>query len=319
MRPMPDARRLRGMQRRPGLHPGRDAPGNRVVCRAAGGVVDVDEHLRRAVRQGPAAGRTGAAVPGPAWSRWPTTCEVRSKIRCRAQANETSGAAQRRRFGLFGSSRELRFDVLQLTPQQGNPIPVGRTAGRSRRDAGRPRAGTAHRALHFLRTECRRRAVGTGPAGAGADRTGLRDAAGQRRHRGQRDGGIAAVGRVGGPGQIRLHRPRRFDGDPESAADDTRLSVPEVVSLQFRYFDGRGWTDAWNSLDRKSLPAAVEIQLATRRLVVRQPPTAGRGPDISGPDGQSLAAAEATDDALSAAEAGQEPPSPPSRPCHPPA
>ena len=43
--------------------------------------------------------------------------------------NEAAGAAQRRRFGLFGSSRELRFDVLQLTPQQANPIPVGRAAG----------------------------------------------------------------------------------------------------------------------------------------------------------------------------------------------
>jgi len=44
--------------------------------------------------------------------------------------------------------------------------------------------------------------------------------------------------------------------------------VPEVVRLQFRYFDGNGWTSQWSSLSRKSLPVAVEVtvQLGTVAL-----------------------------------------------------
>ena len=61
--------------------------------------------------------------------------QMADDLRCAIQdplpgmVSEAAGAAQRRRFGLFGSSRELRFDVLQLTPQQANPIPLGRAAG----------------------------------------------------------------------------------------------------------------------------------------------------------------------------------------------
>jgi hypothetical protein len=47
---------------------------------------------------------------------------------------------------------------------------------------------------------------------------------------------------------------------PTSAADDTSLRVPEVTAVTFRYFDGANWTDTWNSIQRKSLPAAVEVQ-----------------------------------------------------------
>jgi hypothetical protein len=35
--------------------------------------------------------------------------------------------------------------------------------------------------------------------------------------------------------------------------------LPEVVALEFRYFDGQDWTDAWDSRAQKSLPSAVEV------------------------------------------------------------
>jgi hypothetical protein len=56
--------------------------------------------------------------------------------------------------------------------------------------------------------------------------------------------------------------------------DASIIWVPEVVSLEFRYCDGSGWTSDWNSLSRKSLPVAVEvaIQLGT---VAESPETAG--------------------------------------------
>ena len=37
--------------------------------------------------------------------------------------------------------------------------------------------------------------------------------------------------------------------------------VPEVVALEFRYYDGQGWRSSWNSLEQKSLPVAVEISM----------------------------------------------------------
>ena len=60
--------------------------------------------------------------------------------------------------------------------------------------------------------------------------------------------------------------------------------LPEVVALEFRYFDGQDWTDAWDSRSRRSLPTAVEVsyqlefpsqrpgKLAAARADSSQPP-----------------------------------------------
>jgi hypothetical protein len=53
----------------------------------------------------------------------------------------------------------------------------------------------------------------------------------------------------------------RFNIDPD---DPAVLHVPEVAGVAFRYFDGQGFSDEWNSLSRKSLPMAVEIVLRVR-------------------------------------------------------
>jgi len=60
-----------------------------------------------------------------------------------------------------------------------------------------------------------------------------------------------------------------FDGEPTSdtafsAEDDSVLRMPEVVRLEFRYFDGSGWSDTWDSLQRGSLPVAVEVTLQVK-------------------------------------------------------
>jgi hypothetical protein len=222
--------------------------------------------------------------------------------------SEAAGAAQRRRFGLFGSSRELRFDVLQLTSQQGNPIPVGRAAGEL--DETKAARVPELRTVHYTFFEPN---VGDDPSEPGqqglvrseldfetpldgAATAGLATARSPQPRKSADTGAASSV--------------ERSDSEPESADDDTRLSVPEVVSIQFRYFDGRGWTDAWNSLERKSLPAAVEIQLqladtpmATNK---RQ-----RGTDARIPDEQALAAAGAQENTLPAADAAQELTNPP--------
>lgn len=45
----------------------------------------------------------------------------------------------------------------------------------------------------------------------------------------------------------------------ELAADNSIAWIPEVTDIQFRYYDGGQWVDDWDSLQRKSLPSAVEV------------------------------------------------------------
>lgn len=236
--------------------------------------------------------------------------QMADDLRCAIQdplpgmVNETAGAAQRRRFGLFGSSRELRFDVLQLTPQQGNPIPVGRiAAGIHEQAAARvPELRTVH--YTFLDPNVGDEPSDSGPPGLVRSEldfeTPLDSAA---------SAGVAAAGLPDEPADMDASSSAERSGAGlESSDDDTRLSVPEVASLQFRYFDGRGWTDAWNSLDRKSLPAAVEIQLqvADSSSVASSRPG---GVEVGPPDVQDFAT-DATGDALPVDATGQKPPPP---------
>ena len=72
------------------------------------------------------------------------------------------------------------------------------------------------------------------------------------------------------------HVPGRlsFDELLGAAPDDSIIWMPEVVGLKFRYFNGNGWQNEWNSLQRKSLPVAVEItlQMGTLEDEGPQPP-----------------------------------------------
>jgi len=45
---------------------------------------------------------------------------------------------------------------------------------------------------------------------------------------------------------------------PQSAEGAIQIA-PEIISGQFRYFDGSTWHDYWASLDRKGTPSAVEV------------------------------------------------------------
>jgi general secretion pathway protein J len=43
-----------------------------------------------------------------------------------------------------------------------------------------------------------------------------------------------------------------------------------VVGLNFRYFDGKEWSDEWSAADHKKLPKAVEIQLILKDYAGRE-------------------------------------------------
>ena len=184
-------------------------------------------------------------------------------------SGKTRTSTPLRRFVLSGSSDQLRLDVLQVTPLQGNPTPVGdserlqqepsaarvpelRTVYYTFQDplavaeATEPDArnlpGLVRRELDFETppdTE-----PGLGPSSALAEL--------------EAPGGAISGGELEGESGA---------SDPSGAGVvDTSITwVPEVVRIEFRYFDGSGWTGQWNSLSRKSLPVAVEVimQLGT--------------------------------------------------------
>jgi prepilin-type N-terminal cleavage/methylation domain-containing protein len=204
-------------------------------------------------------------------------------------ADEIAGAAQRRRFGLFGSSRELRFDILQLTPQQGNLVPVGRAAGATEetRTARVPELRTVH--YTFLEPTSsgetpQRELSDSGEATELDPSTGESSLASQTglvRSELDFETPLETAIEPDMAGESAIPVDPDLTADPDAATDleaedDTRLWVPEVVSLQFRYFDGRGWSDTWNSLTRKALPAAVEIQLQLADLPARRPGGVGQ-------------------------------------------
>ena len=169
-----------------------------------------------------------------------------------------------RRFGLFGTETELRFDVLQITPFAGQP-----DAGLER---GMPQARAALRApelrtvyYRFDPPDAVRGPILRLPAGFEPPRTRFRNTFPGRRRgtlRFEPADGTATLS--GSPGD----RPDELlVVDPN---DDSVMLAPEVIDCRFRYFDGTSWSSQWNSLQKKSLPVAVEVTLQVGTLEERQ-------------------------------------------------
>jgi hypothetical protein len=172
-----------------------------------------------------------------------------------------------RRFGLFGSAGELRFDVLQLTPLRANTTPVGeRQIGD---EPATPSRVPELRTVHY-------RMLGPGsledsgePTPTGLLRSELdfespapdADAAGMFSLPGASEMEWTAGDRDG----LQLESESDSAVSPEAAVDDSTLWVPEVVAVEFRFFDGSGWASSWNSIQRRSLPVAVEVTLHMAR------------------------------------------------------
>jgi hypothetical protein len=53
--------------------------------------------------------------------------------------------------------------------------------------------------------------------------------------------------------------------------DDTVTWIPEILALEFRYFDGTAWSSTWSSIDHKSLPVAVEVVVQLAPAVAADP------------------------------------------------
>jgi len=181
-------------------------------------------------------------------------------------ASPSGGTAAVRRFGLFGTSQAFQVDVLQMPPIESIAGSAGEdtdSPGRGRTSKKVPELHTVHWRFENAEGEGRR----GGPSWSGLIRREL-----DWETPGAKGGGVLASRAKGRSlGRSSLSRQSTAsespqDGRPEMDEDDESvLRVPEVIGVEFRYYDGQGWSDEWNSLTRKSLPMAVEIVLRVKR------------------------------------------------------
>ena len=162
-----------------------------------------------------------------------------------------------RRFVFSGSRHQLRLDVLQLTPLRGNLTPVGDSEQFSRE----PSAARVPE-LRTVSYTFQPPLVSTG--------VDVESLPGLVRR--EQDFETPALTESGSDSAVPLSglgiSASGIPGEADSTdslgpelVDASIIWVPEVVSLEFRYCDGNGWTSDWNSLSRKSLPVAVEVAI----------------------------------------------------------
>ena len=58
--------------------------------------------------------------------------------------------------------------------------------------------------------------------------------------------------------------------DVQALAGAAEVLAPEIVSVQFRYFDGQNWVAVWDSTASGALPQAVEVTLGFRNQTQRR-------------------------------------------------
>jgi len=198
----------------------------------------------------------------------------------RRQAGQDLGAA--RRFGLIGVSGAMRFDVLQIPPSQIAPRLIDEREEESSRVAvaNAPELRTV--SYEFVDAE-------TALESEDSSRFGLI----------RRDLDFEtplAKNEAASRNQVDSAGERLDEDSPFSAGltSEAMMVVPEIVLAEFRYFDGRGWSSQWNSLQRKGLPVAVEVVL--RMLSHDKRPEPGR--KSSEPDEETDEILETPDEEL---------------------
>ncbi len=186
--------------------------------------------------------------------------DLRSAIQDPVAGVPTTGAEQgpERRFGLFGSATDLRMDVLQLTPLRANATPVG---GVERSDEPGTIARVPElRTIHYQMITATLTDDGLDEPSSGLMRSEtdfespVSEAAEVLADDLNSTADLPGLDDESATLETALQT-------PASAADDSSLWVPEVSAISWRYFDGATWTTQWNSIQRKALPVAVEVQL----------------------------------------------------------
>ena len=143
--------------------------------------------------------------------------------------------------GLYGNQYELQVDISR--PPGPDKYMFELQAGSSNSPAALP--GTAKTVAYYMID--RREAAPTA---------------------GTIDVGIDTLGTAGFRGLFRRALDRAVakwageNGNTEELHYQGELIAPEVVALEFRYFDGTQWLEQWDTAEQGGLPVAVEIALA---------------------------------------------------------
>ncbi len=181
-----------------------------------------------------------------------------------APADNAPGLSSVRRFGLFGTSQSLQVDVLQ--------IPASGVADDSLALPGLARSQTPTPQVPELRTvrylfeppDAPRDVDPESPAGLVRWEfdweTPLGRNAGPRSAQ-ERQTRQPTKTRIAASSAAKDRSTSAGDPLASTAEGGSMTRVPEVVAMEFRYFDGAAWSDQWSSLARKSLPVAVEIRI----------------------------------------------------------
>lgn len=187
---------------------------------------------------------------------------------------QTPATTPLRRFGLFGTDQSLQVDIMHVAPAAVGPSPAPATEPSAAEETPGPKAP------EFRTVQYEFVAPPESSASPDAAPTQEQEAnarVGLVRHElnweipgGIQESGTGSPQKPSATTSNALAAATTFGsvaGDRSleaSPVDDTSLYIPEVVSLGFRYFDGKGWNSQWNSIERKSLPAAIEITLQIR-------------------------------------------------------
>ncbi|MGI6420517.1 MAG: prepilin-type N-terminal cleavage/methylation domain-containing protein [Thermoguttaceae bacterium] len=198
------------------------------------------------------------------------------------------GPTGARRFGLYGSSSELRIDVLQIPAFETAPA----VTAKEMENAAAPRKLQAPelRTVYY-------RFQGAVVAGAGEDeRVGLtrRELDFETPEKLDENAPAPAIGLASPPAAsppaasqaAPRGQPAAFDQLLEASLASSVTWAPEVIALKFRYFDGSAWQGSWDSLAKRGLPVAVEVTMAVSSWqgaeAIRSAAAAAAGQSIAG-------------------------------------
>ena len=179
---------------------------------------------------------------------------------------KSRGPSGARRFGLFGNATELRIDVLQIPAFQVAPTPTAQDM----EDTTQPRKLQAPelRTVYYSFFESVSVDSTLPDARVGLTRRELDFETPEELDDTELAGfaDVSLTEQAPSEEMAAASGTSTFDQLMEVGMDNSVMWAPEVVALQFRYFDGSKWRESWDSLTRKGLPVAVEMTMAVVSL-----------------------------------------------------
>lgn len=176
------------------------------------------------------------------------------------------GPSGARRFGLFGTSTELRIDVLQIPAFQIAPTPTAREM----EDAREPRKLQAPelRTVYYSYYDAISLDNTLPGSRVGLTRRELDFETPEELENPELTefAEFSLTEQMPAEPVAAVTAASTFDQLLDVSMDSSVTWAPEVTALRFRYFDGSRWRNSWDSLARKGLPVAVEMTVAVSSL-----------------------------------------------------